>query len=221
MRTVKKRHVAVLIAIITVLTALAATAVAAAGSGAEHQTVDVNWHPQQSSEGNTGPVDGASAKLMRTDNGVSYSLKARALQAGHAYTLWVVVVDNPAACANQPCTGGDVIGNPATEAQVFYGTGAVAGASGRAGFAGSVSEGPLEGWLPDRTLTDARSAEIHLVLNDHGTKLPDHMPDMIQTYRGGCADSSPFPGIFPPTAIGDGSVGPNTCLLYQSAIFVD
>jgi hypothetical protein len=43
---------------------------------------------------------------------------------------------------------------------------------------------------------------------------------MIHTYRGGCADSSPFPPIFPATALADGESGPNICRLYQAATFL-
>lgn len=218
MRHTTRATAAALLTIAVIVAALGVTAAAAAGR-ADHSTVSVNWHAQQADQGNTGPVGGASATLVRNDNGFSYNFRAMSLLPGHAYTLWVVVVDNPAACASHPCTGGDVLLNAGTGGQVFYGTGGVAGASGRAAFSGRVNEGELEGWLANRALTDARSAEIHLVLNDHGPKLSAHMPDMIKTYRGGCADSSPFPGIFPPTAIADGSAGPNTCLLYQSAIF--
>lgn len=59
---------------------------------------------------------------------------------------------------------------------------------------------------------------MHLILNDHGPKLPEFMPEMIQTYRAGCTDKS-LPPIFPETAIGDGTPGPNTCRLFQLAVF--
>jgi hypothetical protein len=58
------------------------------------------------------------------------------------------------------------------------------------------------------------------VINDHGPMLPEFMPGMIQTYRGGCSDSSPFPGVFPATALADGEDGPNTCRLHQAAVFL-
>ena len=61
-------------------------------------------------------------------------------------------------------------------------------------------------------------AEVHLVINDHGPMLADFMPGMVRTYRGGCSDASPFPPIFPDTAIVDGEVGPNICRLFQSAV---
>ncbi len=44
------------------------------------------------------------------------------------------------------------------------------------------------------------------------------MPEMIRTYRTGCTDAS-LPAIFPPAAFADGTPGPNTCRLYQAAVF--
>jgi hypothetical protein len=93
------------------------------------------------------------------------------------------------------------------------------GSSGKAGFGGHVSRGSLpQGWLPDQGLEDPRRAEVHLVLNDHGPKLAEYMPDMIRTYRGGCMDEG-LPAIFPASAKADGEPGPNTCTLWQVAMF--
>ena len=208
-----------LVVIGAILVAVAAFGAAAAFGSADRSTAGVNWHPQQASLGNEGPVDNASATLTRNANGISYRLQTNSLTANSAYTLWVVVVNNPAACDPSPCTAPDIIQNPATDSQVLFGTGLVAGGSGEATFAGAVKEGDLPGWLQDRSFDDATTAEIHLVLNDHGTKIPAMLPDMMKTYRGGCSDESPFPGIFPATALTDGEVGPNTCLLSQSAVF--
>ena len=84
---------------------------------------------------------------------------------------------------------------------------------------GHVSRGPLpQGWLPDQGLEDPRGAEVHLVLNDHGPKLPEYMPGMIRTYRAGCKDEG-LPAIFPASAKADGEPGPNTCTLWQVAFF--
>ena len=62
------------------------------------------------------------------------------------------------------------------------------------------------------------TAEIQLVINDHGPKLTSHMPQMIQSYRAGCTEAS-IPGIFPASARADGTPGPNACQLYQMAVF--
>jgi hypothetical protein len=143
------------------------------------------------------------------------------LTPGNAYTLWLVVITNPEACTATPCTAANIF-NAATESQVRFAAGHVAGGSGQGTFAGSVKEGTLSGWLPDRSFDDAMGVSVHLVINDHGPMLPEHMPGMIHTYRGGCSDASPFPPIFavpPSTALADGEVGPNICRLYQAATF--
>lgn len=197
----------------------AATPDPALSVSAHHSTATVNWHPQQAAFDRVGQVQGARANLVRNRNGLSFRITTNSLTPGNAYTLWLVVVNNPEACDPKPCTGPDIILDPATDSQVRYAAGSVAGRSGRGTFAGSVREGPLSGWLPDRSLEDAMAAEVHLVINDHGPMLPAFMPGMIHTYRGGCSDESPFPGIFPATALADGEVGPNECRLYQSAVF--
>ena len=191
-------------------------------SGALHQSAVVMWHAQQMhplGTHNSGAVPGATAELVRNATGISYRLSSPSLLPGHAYTLWLVVVNNPAACAATPCTAGEITQKAATRAQVRWAAGTVVGASGHGTFAGAVREGALSGWLPDRALESSMGAEVHLVVNDHGPMIPEFMPGMIQTYRGGCSNSSPFPPPFPATALADGEPGPNTCLLYQAAVF--
>lgn len=185
-------------------------------ASANRQVAPVMWHPQT---GLSGPVGaGAEATVVRRDGGVSFTFSTTDLRPGHAYTVWFVVVNNPAACAASPCSGPDILLNPATDSQVTYGAGHVSGASGRASFAGSFQVGSIEGWLANGALRDARNAEIQLVLNDHGPKLQGYLPEMIQTYRAGCTEAS-IPGIFPATARADGTPGPNACQLYQMAAF--
>jgi hypothetical protein len=185
---------------------------------ADRQAVPIGWHPQSGMAGAVG--SGAAATLVRRDKGVSFTLKTANLRPGNAYTLWFVVVNNPSACTTTPCSGPDIILNPATNSQVTYGAGHIAGGNGQATFAGAFGAGGLpDGWLAGRGLEQPLTAQIHLVLNDHGSALAAYLPDMIQTYRGGCSDASPFPPIFPATALMDGEPGPNTCLLYQVAVF--
>jgi|SRR5215208_3193269 len=186
--------------------------------GAVRQTALVYWHAQQAVNGLTGPVADASATLVRNATGISFRLSTTGLTPGHAYTLWLVVINHPEVCTATPCTAPNIF-NPAAESQVLFAAGHVAGGSGQGTFAGSVREGALSGWLPDRSLENSMAASIHLVINDHGPMLPEYMPDMIHTYRGGCSNASPFPAIFPATALVDGEVGPNICRLYQAATF--
>lgn len=183
-----------------------------------HSTAVVNWHAQQAAFGRTGLVADASATVVRNANGLSFRLTTNSLTPGNAYTLWLVVITNPEACTSTPCTAADIF-NPATLSQVAFAAGHVAGDAGRGTFAGSVKEGTLSGWLPDRSFEDAMGVSVHLVINDHGPMLPAYMPGMIHTYRGGCSNASPFPAIFPATARADGEVGPNICRLYQAATF--
>ena len=192
---------------------------------ATHQTATVSWHPQQQlialgGNGKSGSVEAAWARLERNSNGISYQIHANELTPGHAYSVWLVVINNPAACASSPCSAADILTDPATDSQVRSGgTGTIAGAAGKGTMAGAAKVGALSGWLDDRSLDDPFSAEVHLVINDHGPMLPVFMPGMITTYRAGCSNASPFPPVFPPSALADGEVGPNTCLLYQSAVF--
>lgn len=195
---------------------------AAADGPPRHQTTPVNWHAQAvalEDHISAGPVDGASATLVATDSGVTLKVQTRDLVPGNAYTLWLVLVNNPDDCDPKPCTGPDILTNPAIDSQVTYGAGNIAGDGGQSTFSAHLRAGPVEGWFEGRSLTDPRTAEFHVVVNDHGPQIPAHMPDMIRTYRGGCSNDSPFPLIFPASALADGEPGPNRCLLYQVAIF--
>jgi hypothetical protein len=192
---------------------------AAATGEAVTQTAPLNWHAQS---GNEGPVgDGAEANLTRTASGVSYEITTTGLVAGHAYTVWFVVINDPAACSDTPCAPPQFLADPAADAQVAWGLdGQVAAEDGSATFAAEVPAGPLlDGWLPVQGLDDPLAAEIHLVLNDHGPVVAELEEEMLSTYRAGCADTSPFPEIFPPAALADGTPGPNTCQLFQAAVF--
>jgi hypothetical protein len=185
-----------------------------AGDGSLLRT-SVSWHPQSGA----GLVDGAYATLRAGKSGVSFTLHTNQLKAGNIYTLWFVAINAPENCATSPCTASDILGNTElVRANVTYGAGHVAGGSGQAAFAGQISAGAMpEGWY-DIDFSNPLGAEIHLVLNDHGPMIPDLVSNMLHTYRGGCTDAS-LPPPFPATAKADGTPGPNTCRLYQSAIF--
>ena len=191
-----------------------------AGAGpARIQREPVLWH-MQSGNAHGSPVSaGAVAKIVRTSRGLSYSIQTNQLNPGHAYTLWVVVINDPAACSATPCSPQDILLDADTDAQISYGTGHVVGESGAAGFGGTLRRGPITaGWLPDQGLDNPLGAQVQFVVNDHGPKLPEFLPEMIQTYRAGCTDES-LPPIFPEMAKADGTPGPNTCRLFQVAVF--
>ena len=212
-----KRNSALVIGLLTLLVALALlnSQHVSANGPAEVQHAGVDWHPQSGS----GAVAGASAQLVRTDGGVNASLHARDLIPGHVYTLWFIVINNHEACGSDPCSAGDILFNTeAVQADVTYGGGFIAGGSGKGTLSGHLAEGELANAWFGNGFQDARTAEIHLVVNDHGPKIPGLVANMIHTYRGGCTDES-LPGPFPDTAKSDGIPGPNSCRLYQAAIF--
>lgn len=149
----------------------------------------------------------------------TFNMRTAVLSRKHAYTAWLVIVNNPSACDPTPCTAPDILNNPDTESQITFADGRAArGRIGRLTFRAHVPVGEVAGWLDDRFFFNPLGAEIHVVINDHGPVLAEYMPDMIRTYRGGCTDES-LPPIFPPSAFADGEPGPNACQLYKVVIF--
>jgi hypothetical protein len=178
-------------------------------------------------------IEGASASLVRTPNGVNFRFVTNSLEAGHAYTLWVVIFNEPASCGTAPCTPPDLF-NAAAKPDMLYGTGLVVGGSGKATFTGRTEVGDASGsvqapaGLLSNGLIDPYSAEFHFVVHHHGPMIPAFMPDMIQTLAGGCQDSG-IPETGAPSPWNDyagspdyageyGELGPNECLSVQFSI---
>ncbi len=163
----------------------------------------------------------ASATLVRRPDAVRYRIRTTNLTPGNAYTVWFVVINDPAVCSDAPCTAVQLIEDPAVDAQVTWGkAGAIGSPAGTARFGARIEAGPLlDGWLEVQGLDDPMGAEIHLVINDHGPLVRNLRSEMLSTYRAGCSDDSPFPAFFPNTALLDGTPGPNTCRLLQTAVF--
>lgn len=177
----------------------------------------VETHPSQ------GPVriiDGAKAMLVTTEKGAFVHIATQELTPGHVHTLWWVVINNPAACATSPCGPPDVLKHTAaTNADITYGGGILAGADGKGRFNSFLATGDMPNAWFGNGYRNALGAEIHFVINDHGPLIPELAQSMFGSYRGGCKDES-LPPPFPATAKADGTPGPNTCRLVQDAIFV-
>jgi len=181
-------------------------------------------------------VDGASAQLTRTPNGVSMRLTTMELDPYAAYTVWWVIFNNPGACGNgvpglTTCGEPDLL-NPAVGAAVLYAAGHVTGMSGQPSFAAGhvtgmsgqpsfaagLKAGDLSGCrepfatigLCGDGLTIPAGAEIHLVVRSHKEVMPAMMPAMIHTFAGGCTAAA---------SLGAGE-GPNVCEDQQFAAFV-
>lgn len=180
------------------------------------------------------PSTGTSL-IRRTPNGVNFQLTKDGLEPGNAYTLWMVIFNEPSACvfgAGGFSCGGDDGGNVAARPDAVWVAGRIAGGDGTATFAGRRSVGDLSAslhapvGLPAFGLEDPWGAEIHFVLHHHGPALAEYLPDMLQTIDGGCTDAgvpvagvpSPFNDYAGPALGAYGSRGPNTCGSYWAAI---
>jgi len=170
-------------------------------------------------------VDGSSARLTRTNNGASFSLRTTGLEKGDAVTVWWVIWNNPGDCVVANPTLGANCGipdlfvdfpvdlTPRSDVSVMYGAGNIIGGSGNGGFAGHLRVGETTAthpFFPDSPgLLDPRGAEIHFIVRSHGPAIPGMIPEMLSTFEGGCT---------PETSAGAGS-GPNTCSEPQAAVF--
>jgi hypothetical protein len=188
---------------------------AASPNAAQHTSAAVFTH---ASQGPVTLVPGAVATLVTNDAGASMTLRTSGLAPSHPHTVWFVAVNQPDQCLTQPCTPTDILfRTEAVQAEVAYLTGSVVGNNGMAGFGGSIRAGDVpNGWFGNG-FTNPRGAEIHLILMDHGPKIPELVANQISTLRGGCTTSS-IPPAFPPAAFADGIPGPNTCRLVQFAV---
>jgi hypothetical protein len=133
-----------------------------------------------------------TSKLVRTPSGVSFTYHTSSLVPGQVVTLWVVVFNNPAACATDPCTFADM-GNPEAQGDFLYGGGHVIGGSGRGNFGGHLAVGDTSGsglaeiGGTSLGLIDPLTAEIQLALHSHGPKVPGKtLKAQLSSFLGGC-----------------------------------
>ncbi|MGH1417722.1 MAG: hypothetical protein ACRBCJ_02580 [Hyphomicrobiaceae bacterium] len=194
----------------------ATIAVQAGNQSPEVQAQTVETHP---SRGDVQTVNGAAAHIAKTDNGLFASLDTEGLKPGNVYTLWLVVINDPDKCSQSPCSSKDVLKrSKVVSSDVGYAGGIIAAKDGSGHFAAYQSTGKLSGAWFNNGLKSPTNAEVHLVVNDHGPLIANRTADMLSTYRGGCTDVS-IPKPMPGTARADGTPGPNTCRLWQHAIF--
>jgi hypothetical protein len=133
-----------------------------------------------------------SSQLVRTPAGVSFTYHTSGLVPGQAVTLWVVVFNNPGACATSPCTFADM-SNPAAQGDFLYGAGHVIGGSGRGNFGGHLAAGDISGSGLAEVggsalgLIDPSTAEIQLALHSHGPAVPGRtLKAQLSSFLGGC-----------------------------------
>lgn len=156
-----------------------------------------------------------AAWLIRTEDGVRGRIMSKVSTAADPYTLWIVVFNNPDACASTPCSEAD-LGNEAVNGSVFNGTGAISAESKAKGKGSGKGEGHSTGrgvvnmdfqidagGLPDGLFvlfgtsegiaaSAGYTAEIHLVVDKH----PPIMPGMPWLED---LTTTNFPGMGPAT----------------------
>lgn len=192
----------------------ATTAAMSKASAATHSVSDVLTFADMTPVG--------SSRLTRTDAGVSYQVRTTELEPGTATTVWMVIFNHPEHCATSPCQIDDLF-NADVMADVAYAAGHVIGNAGRGGFAGRRNVGDNSGsimgeWfgLPEHGLLDARGAEIHFIVRNHGPIIPGLVNEMISTFNAGCGPDA-MEGA-PPVPETLGTHGPNTCEDVQFAM---
>jgi hypothetical protein len=171
------------------------------------------------------PVNAAgTSTLVRSENGVSFTYKTSSLPPGQVVTVWVVVFNNPSACATHPCTFADMgPGNPAARSDFLYGGGHVIGGSGTGNFGGHLRVGDASGsglaeiGGPALGLLNPMTAEIQLALHSHGPAVPGQViKAQLTSFLGGCQQ---FLG---PDGIADGPedmpVNVGECSTFQGSI---
>ena len=131
-----------------------------------------------------------TSQLVRTENGISFSLRTSGLVPGSANSIWVVIFNNPGACSGG-CDAGD-LGTEAVGGRAVWGAGNVAGANGTAGFGGHIPAGPYDPDLLAKggggagTGLNPDTAEVHLVVRTHGDAWPGNIADQIHSFGLGC-----------------------------------
>ena len=132
----------------------------------------------------------AYSTLIRTDNGVAMELRTDELEPNSPYTVWWVVFNTPQGCS-EICDEDDIVDaegnmapNPEVNISILWATGGVANAEGKGVFSAYLPEDqPLGEVLFGPALTDARGAEIHLVVRAHGAADADRLYEQLSTFE--------------------------------------
>jgi len=147
-------------------------------------------------------ITGASATLVRSENGVTGVVETTELKPGGAYTLWFAVFNHPEKCSPPSCGVDDAVpfpGIPAVAVSLVYASGHVVGQNGKSTFAGHLKVGDTTGAFFGPGLLDPFKADIHLVIRNHGQPVPGALDEQISSFNGGCP--------------------PNTCTNEQAGVF--
>jgi hypothetical protein len=138
-------------------------------------------------------IPGARSSLVTFAEGASVAIETAGLQPGHAVTLWWVVFNNPEACTHgdeRARCGADDLAEEAVEPSVLGGDGHIVGPDGKGLFSSFLATGDATTAIEGAGLTNPQGADIHFVLRTHGPVQPGLLETQLQTFGGGCNDST-------------------------------
>jgi hypothetical protein len=174
---------------------LAAAQGAAQSTDSRNLKTSITKVVQFSNQSVTIPYAGAS--LSRNNAGVFGTIYTSQLTPGHVVTLWWAIFNDPSACAAAVCAPPD-LNNPLVNGSLQFGGGEVVGISGRVDFGGYLAVGDNTGFyrlpmfpnMPDPApgIVDAKGAQIHMVIRDHGVASSDPaiLQQQLTSFPGGC-----------------------------------
>ena len=161
-----------------------------------------------------GAVANSEARLDRMDYGLATRVSTTDLVPNNAYTLWWTVYNYPENCTDGACGTDDVlltdadgaviitddglppVNLPQWEAvgiSVLRADGMVADQSGNIVFNAHLPIGDVSEAMGGPGIVLPGTAEIHLVVRDHGPADPAILNDMLNTMNGGCEADFPNP----------------------------
>jgi hypothetical protein len=184
---------ATMLALAAVVMLIASAVPVSAHNGATKQTADL--HPFPLAPAGYGlDADGEnyrSANLVRTDGGISFRMRTDSLTPGDVVTVWYVIFNNPGNCSGAdaesgPRCGLPDLGNDKVGLSIMWAAGSIGGRNGTANWAGHIREGQLNPPHPvfgvGDGLTDARGAEVHLIVHSHGPARPGDIGDQLRSF---------------------------------------
>lgn len=173
---------------VLVIAGLAGMAPAVADTGSVQTTEPAYWNWDTDNPA-------GHSRLVRTPEGITAILQTAGLPANQAITMWFIIINNPQACVDDPCSLVDALFNPDAAGDFHFGAGVVTGGSGMATFAGHLAVGDVSGsgkveiGLGEAVALSAPyQAEVLLALHSHGPKLTGlGLRSQLSSFTGGCA----------------------------------
>jgi hypothetical protein len=122
------------------------------------------------------PIAGA-ATLTRDDDSLHVRGALSGIEKKAVYSVWWVIFNNPAGCSgggDGVCAPSDVFPGGPADVAVRNASGFITGTDGTGYFVGELDEGTVPAGLVAGfgQLNDAMGAEVHLVIQSHGTAVP-------------------------------------------------